>query len=71
MNIVDKHEPREYTAMMHDGGIVLCDKQEGAFLLLRFASDLERLKELLGQITMVEAELASKEVEDGRPADNI
>ncbi len=57
MNIVDKHEPREYTAMIHSGGVVLCDKQEGAFLVLRFSSDLERLKALLSEITMAETEL--------------
>lgn len=57
MNAADKHEPREYTAMMYNGGIVLCDKKEGAFLVLRFASDLEKLKELLDKITMAETEL--------------
>lgn len=50
----NKPEPREYTAMMMDSGVVLCDKQEGAFLLLRYASDLERLKKLLNEITIVE-----------------
>jgi len=57
MNIVDKYKPREYTAMMHDGGIVICDKQEGALFVLRYASDLERLKALLNEITMVESNL--------------
>ena len=55
--IIKKHEPREYTALMHNGGICLCDKQDGAFLVLRCASDLERLKELLDKITMVETDL--------------
>ena len=57
INIVDKYEPREYTAMMSSNGVVLCDKQEGAFLVLRYASDLERLKKLLDGITMAETEL--------------
>lgn len=57
MNIVDKYEPREYTAFMHNGGVCLCDKRDGAFLVLRYASDLERLKRLLNEITMVETEL--------------
>ena len=57
INIIDKHQPRNYTAMMNDNGIVLCDKQEGAFLVLRYSSDLERLKDLLNKITMVESEL--------------
>jgi hypothetical protein len=52
MKIVEKHKPREYTAMMNDSGIVLCDKQEGAFLVLRYPSDLENLKNLLDEITM-------------------
>ena len=56
-NIIDKHEPREYAAMMCDNGVVLCDKHEGSFLVLRCASDLERLKKLLDGITMAEAEL--------------
>ena len=57
INVVDKHEPREYTAMMSNNGVVLCDKQEGSFLVLRYASDLERLKKLLDGITMAESEL--------------
>ena len=48
--IVENHEPREYTAWSHDGGTVLCDKQSGAFLLLRYPEDLIRLRELLDSI---------------------
>ena len=47
MKIIDKYEPREYSAISHDGGVVLCDKMTGAFLVLRFPEDLERLKALL------------------------
>lgn len=54
---IEKHEPREYKAMMSNNGVVLCDKIEGSFLLLRYPSDLERLKKLLNEITMVETEL--------------
>ncbi len=50
MNIVDKHQPREYSAISHDGGIVLCDSRTGAFLCLRFAEDVERLRSLLATI---------------------
>lgn len=57
MNIIDKHEPREYSAMMGNNGVILCDKLEGSFLVLRYPSDLQRLKDLLDKITMVEAEL--------------
>lgn len=55
--MVKKHEPREYSAIMSSNGVVLCDKQEGSFLVLRYASDLARLKKLLDEITMVETEL--------------
>ena len=50
INFVDKHEPREYLSMSHDGGIVLCDKKEGSFIVLRYPSDITRLKELLDKI---------------------
>ena len=51
MQIVDKHKPREYSAFAHSSGVVLCDKTDGAFLVLRFAEDLERLRALLETIT--------------------
>lgn len=57
MDVVEKYEPREYTAFMYDGGVCLCDKRDGAFLVLRYASDLERLKKLLDSIIMVEGKL--------------
>lgn len=50
MNTIDQHKPREYCAISHDGGIVLCDSQAGAFLVLRFPEDLERLKALLNTL---------------------
>lgn len=53
MKIVEKYEPREFSALSHDGGVVLCDKQTGAFLVLRFAEDLERLKTLLETVTIL------------------
>jgi len=53
INIVDKHEDREYTALATDGGIVLCDKVEGAFLVLRSDNDLQRLKQLLDKVQIV------------------
>ena len=53
MKIVDKHTPREYSAISHDGGIVLCDKETGAFLVLRFPEDLARLKALLDTLVVV------------------
>ena len=56
-DFIEKHLPREYTSFIHDGGVVLCDKETGAFLCLRYQSDLERLKELLNKITIIEVEL--------------
>ena len=50
VKIVEKHEPREYSAISHDGGTVLCDKKTGAFLVLRFQEDVIRLRQLLDSI---------------------
>ncbi len=50
IRFVEKHEPREYTSIATNNGIVLCDKEEGSFLVLRYAQDIERLKELLDKI---------------------
>ncbi len=50
INIVAKHEPREYSLISHNGGIVICDKMDGAFLLMRFPEDVERLRALLATI---------------------
>jgi len=50
LNIVDKHDDREYSALTTDKGVVLCDKQDGAFLVLRSVKDLENLKALLNKI---------------------
>ena len=56
IKIIDKYKPREYTSFATDSGVVLCDKQDGAFLVLRFTSDLEKLKELLNKIEVIEGE---------------
>jgi hypothetical protein len=50
LNIVDKYDDREYSALATDKGVVLCDKQDGAFLVLRSLEDLENLKTLLNKI---------------------
>lgn len=54
VNIVEKHEPRKYSAMCTNNGVVLCDKLEGSFLVLRCDEDLFNLKELLSKINVVE-----------------
>lgn len=53
MNIVDKHKDREFSAIMQSNGVVLCDKEEGAFIVLRSPVDLDRLKKLLDKIQVV------------------
>jgi hypothetical protein len=53
MKVVDQYKPREYSAISHDAGVVLCDKESGAFLVLRFHEDLERLKVLLGTLQVL------------------
>ncbi len=45
-----KYSPREYSLFTTNAGVVLCDNQDGAFLVLRFPEDLERLKALLATI---------------------
>lgn len=50
MKIVDKHTPKQFIAMVHNGGIALCDDQDGAFLCLRFPEEVERLRQLLMQV---------------------
>ena len=55
IKIVDEYEPRGYSSFVTNKGVVLCDKKEGAFLVLRYPSDLERLKALLDKIKIVES----------------
>ena len=54
MNIIDKHTDREYSALATDKGVVLCDKEGGAFLVLRSVKDLENLKTFLNNIQVYE-----------------
>jgi len=50
----EKYEPREYSSFCTDNGVTLCDKRSGAFLVLRYPSDLENLKKLLDKIEIKE-----------------
>jgi hypothetical protein len=54
IKIIDKYEPRSFSALSMDSGVVLCDSKTGAFLTLRYKEDLERLKELLDKIDVIE-----------------
>lgn len=56
-NNMNEYERKEFTARIHKDGIVLSDKKEGDFLILRCAGDLENLKKLLNSITMSEGTL--------------
>lgn len=53
--IIAEHKPREYSAFTTNAGVVLCDKQEGAFLTLRFPEDIVRLQALLNAIEIKKA----------------
>ena len=55
MNIVEKYSTKQFSALLHDGGAVLCDKELGAFLVLRSVDDLKNLKELLDSISIQQA----------------
>lgn len=50
MLIVKQHQPREYSLLVHDAGIALCDKQLGALMCFRFAEDVENLQKILATI---------------------
>ena len=50
MEIVEKYDTRVFSALTLDSGIVLCDKDRGAFITLRSVEDLENLKDLLNSI---------------------
>jgi hypothetical protein len=55
IKLVEKYEPREYTALSLSSGVVLCDR-DGAFIVLRFSEDVERLKKLLDSIEIKRGE---------------
>lgn len=54
INIVDEHKPRKFSFFTTDKGVVLCDGENGAFLVLRFTEELKSLKELLDKIEVTE-----------------
>lgn len=56
LNVVNKYMPKEYTSFCTNRGVILWDKQEGAFLVLRFKEDLENLKKLLDKIEVIDQE---------------
>ncbi len=55
LNVVDKHSVKEFTAMVTDIGVVLCEKDNGSFLVLRYSEDLTNLKALLKTIEVKDA----------------
>jgi|GEM_PF-2739559 len=54
VSIVEKHSKREYTSLATNNGIVLCDKEDGAFLVLRYKEDIDNLKKLLDKIYIID-----------------
>lgn len=51
IKIVEKYSPLEFSALATNNGVVLCEKQQGAFLVIRSAEDLIRLQSILNSIT--------------------
>ncbi len=57
---IEKHKIRTFSAIVTDGGVVLCDDFTGAFLTLRFTDDLDNLKKLLGSISTLQLQSEGK-----------
>jgi hypothetical protein len=49
-NIIEKHEIREFSMILNDNGVILCDKNMGAFIVLRHSEDIVNLRKLLDTI---------------------
>ena len=56
INFVDKHPVRQFSAITADDGVVICDKEQGAFLVLRCKEDINNLKKLLEKIEIIEVD---------------
>ena len=54
IRFVDKLQPRKFSAICENNGIILCDKLEGAFIVLRCKEDIENLKKLLDSLEIRE-----------------
>jgi len=54
MRFVDKYSVRQFSALACDNGILLCDKELGSFMTLRYKEDLVNLKILLSSIDIIE-----------------
>jgi len=53
VKIVDELEPQEFSAIVSDKGVVLCEKNKGAFIVLRSPEEIRRLKSLLDSFSVV------------------
>ena len=63
IKIVDKYPIREFTALHDDHGVTLCESQTGAFLTLRYSEDLQNLKQLLDNISVITSLKTEKDTE--------
>lgn len=54
INIIDKYEPQEFSLIATNGGVVVCEKQRGAFLVLRSPDDLKNLLKCLEEVMTIE-----------------
>lgn len=54
INIVENYENRQFSSISTNKGVVLCDKKEGAFIVIRSTQDLLNLKALLDKFETIE-----------------
>ena len=52
INIIDKYPIKQFGIISVNGGITLCEKNEGAFLTLRYLEDVENLKKLVDSLVI-------------------
>ena len=50
ITFVGKHPVKQFSTLATDNGIVLCERDTGSFLVLRYKEDLVNLKILLNSI---------------------
>jgi len=46
-------EPKKFSAITSNGGIVLCEKEQGAFLAIKYPQEITDLIKLLNKLSIV------------------
>ena len=54
INFVSKHKVKKFSVISSNGGVILCERESGAFITLRYSEDVENLKKLINSITVSE-----------------